>query len=74
MSAKRLKTASREDLSVGRPRYRPVDGAYTTEGGVQVTRSVKTVDHPKQTIEWLIKRCDEERGAVFESAYEFPGM
>ena len=64
------------DLSIGRPKYRPPPATFTTRGGVvKILRSVEGVALSRidEEIETLVQSLDERRGCIFESAYEYPG-
>jgi len=65
--------AAPTDLTLGAPAYRPRDIRYTTEGGVEVTRTVKSIQDGALEIEHMVTGLDSARGCVFASSYEFPG-
>lgn len=48
------------------------DTTFQTAGGITVRRIARDIDYPGATEGW-IARLDHERGAVFSSAYEYPG-
>lgn len=61
------------DPSVGRPRYRPGNADFVTQGGVRISRTVTSVDDVTTEVQGLIARLNTHRGCIFESAYEYPG-
>lgn len=46
--------------------------SYTTEGGVEVSVQVTSVE-PSEAIEDLVDRLDSARGVLLSSSYEYPG-
>ena len=61
--------------SCGAPRYQPESGTFTTEGGVSIVRSVRSLSRAEFAAEKsaLVLALDNRRGCIFESAYEYPG-
>ncbi|GBG32294.1 Anthranilate synthase anthranilate synthase component [Hondaea fermentalgiana] len=63
-----------DELSTGRPRYRPDDRTFMTQGAVKVIRKVHdTSATVEEDVEALVEALDSHRGCIFESAYEYPG-
>mmetsp|Transcript_22945 Transcript_22945/g.40642 ORF Transcript_22945/g.40642 Transcript_22945/m.40642 type:complete len:767 (-) Transcript_22945:120-2420(-) len=76
-AAKRAKSSPvGEDLSNGRPRYKPDSREFNTGGGVKVKRTVQDLPDSGEAealLNELVDKLDSRRGCIFESAYEYPG-
>lgn len=50
----------------------PAKKVYFTEGGIEVTCNLESVD-PLVAVDEILKNIDNSRGVLFSSSYEYPG-